>query len=97
MVLGGKLKRERGKSIENFHRLSPIDLAEHVVTKCSTPSHEIIHQNSDDNSSIVAIRERVVRTRATHMAPRDGSQERINTPDAVEKGIATVSTLRYFF
>lgn len=30
------------------------------------------------------------------MAPRDGSQERTGTPaDTVEKGMATINTLRY--
>lgn len=29
------------------------------------------------------------------MAPRDGSQERTSTPDTVEKGMATINTLRY--
>ena len=29
------------------------------------------------------------------MAPRDASQDRTNTPDPVEKGIATLGTLRY--
>ena len=29
------------------------------------------------------------------MAPRDGSQERTGTPDTVEKGLATINTLRY--
>ena len=33
--------------------------------------------------------------RATTMAPRDGSQDRISTPDTVEKGMATINTLRY--
>ena len=29
------------------------------------------------------------------MAPRDASQDRASTPDPVEKGIATIGTLRY--
>ena len=29
------------------------------------------------------------------MAPRETSQERTNTPDLVEKGFATINTLRY--
>ena len=29
------------------------------------------------------------------MAPREASQERSNTPDTVEKGMATINTLRY--
>lgn len=29
------------------------------------------------------------------MAPKDGSQERNSTPDVVEKGMATINTLRY--
>lgn len=32
---------------------------------------------------------------ATTMVPRDGSQDRIGTPDAVERGIATIHTLRW--
>ena len=29
------------------------------------------------------------------MAPRETSQDRTNTPDLVEKGFATINTLRY--
>ncbi|KAI4165416.1 MAG: hypothetical protein LQ342_000825 [Letrouitia transgressa] len=36
-----------------------------------------------------------VSLKATVMAPRDGSVDRVSTPDPVEKGFATLSTLRY--
>lgn len=38
---------------------------------------------------------RVVYICATKMAPRETSQDRTDTPDTVEKGMATISTLRY--
>ena len=66
----------------------------HPLTTRGQTSTTSINCNSTSDSFISRLAERTGAAVATYMAPRDASQDRTNTPDPVDKGIATLATLR---
>lgn len=87
VLLCGEISHHKAKIIFNRHRPTR--------TTSSTDLDESIKNNLHHNYFITVIRSVILRICAKNMAPRDTSQDRISTPDPVEKGIATLSTLRY--